>query len=71
MKKNFINKRKKNFFNINKNFLLLIFIIFIISIFFVNFKIFKNYSFIFIQQYSDKFDNNLSKIEITNLNYIN
>jgi len=71
VKKNFINKRKKNFLNINKSFLLLIFIIFIISIVFVNFKIFKNYSFIFIQQYSDKFDNNLSKIEITNLNYIN
>jgi len=67
MKKYFINKRKKNFLHINKIFLILISLIFII---YINFNNFKNYSFILIQQYSDKFDNNLSKIEITNLNYI-
>ena len=70
MKKIFINKRKKNFLNINKNLLLLIFIITIFFVIYINFKHFKNYSLIFIQQYSDKFDNNLSIIEITNLNYI-
>ena len=70
MKKNFVNKRKKNIFSINKNFLLFICIISIISVFFVNFKIIKNYSYILIQQYSDNFDHNISKIEITKLNYI-
>ena len=70
MKKNYINTRKKNFFNINKSFLLFISIISIIFIIYINFKNFKNYSFILIQQYSNKFDYNLSKIEITNLNYI-
>ena len=70
MKKNFINKRKKNFLDIDKNFFLLIFIIFIAFIFYINLKHFKSYSFIFIQQYSDKFEYNLSRIEITNLNYI-
>jgi cell division protein FtsQ len=70
VKKKFINKRKKNFFHINKILLLFIFIISIIFIVYINLNNFKNYSFSLIQQYSNKFDNNLSKIEITNLNYI-
>jgi cell division septal protein FtsQ len=70
VKKNFINKKKKNFSNIGKSIFLLVSIFSIIFIVYVNFNNFKKYSFIFIQQYSDKFDNNLSKIEITNLDYI-
>ena len=70
MTKNFINRRKKNFFNINKIFILLMLLIFIIFITYANLRNIKNYSFNLIQQYSDKFNHNLSKIEITNLNHI-
>ena len=71
MKKNFTNKRKVNFLNIKKKFFFAIFAIFVFFIVYINFNNFKNYSFILIQQYSNKFDNNLLKIEITDLNYIN
>ena len=70
VKKNFVNKRKKNFLNISKSLFLSGSIILIFFIIYINFKNFKYYSFVFIQLYSDKFDNNLSKIEITNLDYI-
>ena len=68
MKKNYINKRKLNIFNIKFS---LIFSIFAIVIFFFNLERLTNYSYHLIQKYSDIYDYNFSKIEVSKLEYFN
>ena len=68
MKKNYINKRKLNIFNIKFS---LIFSIFAIAIFFFNLERLANYSYNLIQKYSNIYDYNFSKIEVSKLEYFN
>jgi len=68
VKKNYINKRKLNIFNIKFS---LIFSIFAIVIFFFNLERLTNYSYHLIQKYSDIYDYNFSKIEVSKLEYFN
>ena len=69
MKNRFINKRKKSFFKINI-FFLLIFVIFFIYLYF-NFNKFNNITSELIQEYSNKYNYNLKKIEVTGLINLN
>jgi len=69
VKNRFINKRKKSFFKINI-FFLLIFVIFFIYLYF-NFNKFNNITSELIQEYSNKYNYNLKKIEVTGLINLN
>jgi cell division septal protein FtsQ len=72
VKQKILNKRKKNFLNINIRFL--IFLIFIIFLFFylylINHKVISNLNKT-IQLYSDKYNYNIENIKISNLEYVN
>jgi len=72
VKKNFINKRKKNILKINLYIILFLLIFFLLSLY-----VSYNYSKIIIstlqiiEKYSKKHQYTLSKIEISNLNFLN
>ena len=68
VKKNYLNKRKLNILNIKFS---LIFSIFAIAIFFFNLERLSNYSYNLIQKYSNMYDYNFSKIEVSKLEYFN
>ena len=69
VKNRFINKRKKNFFKVYI-FCLLILIIFFIYLF-LNINKFANLTSDLIQEYSNKYNYNLKKIEVTGLTNLN
>ena len=69
MKNRFINKRKKSFFKINIFFLLLI--IFFLVYLYLNFNKFADTTSYLIQQYSNKYNYNLKKIEVSGIKNIN
>ena len=69
MKKNFINKKKKNLISIN--FSILLIILFVSIIFFSFFyKKIEVFSINYIQKFSDDYEYNLSIINISDLKYI-
>ena len=69
VKNRFINKRKKNFFKVYI-FFLLIFIIFFVYLY-LNINKFANSTSDLIQQYSNKYNYNLNKIEVIGLKNLN
>ncbi|MFL2510513.1 MAG: cell division protein FtsQ/DivIB [Alphaproteobacteria bacterium] len=69
MKNRFINKRKKNFFKIYIFFLLIFFSLFVYL--YLNFYKFTNVTTELIQQYSNKYNYNLQKIEVVGLTNLN
>ena len=69
MKNRFINKRKKSFFKINI-FFFLVFVFFFIYLY-LNFYKFNNVTSELIQEYSNKYNYNLKKIEVTGLTNLN
>ena len=69
VKNRFINKRKKSFFKVYI-YCLLILIIFFIYLF-LNINKFANLTSDLIQEYSNKYNYNLKKIEVSGLNNIN
>ena len=69
MKNRFINKRKKSFFKINI-FFLFIFVFFLIYLY-LNFNKFSNVTSELIQEYSNKYNYNLKKIEVAGLKNLN
>ena len=71
MKKNLLNKRKKNIFKISLYFLLFFFFILIIfSYIFFNYKKLSNNLNRIVQNYSDQYQYNLLNVKINNLNFI-
>ena len=68
MKKEFINKRKKNIFNIN--ILIAISVIIIFICIFLNYSKIVNFSLNVIEKYSYKYNYNLTQIKISNLNFL-
>ena len=69
VKNRFINKRKKSFFKIYI-FLILIFIFFFVYLY-LNFYKFASIASDLIQEYSNIYNYNLKKIEVTGLNNLN
>ena len=69
VKNRFINKRKKNFFKVYI-FCFLIFIIFFVYLY-LNINKFANLTSDFIQEYSNKYNYNLKKIEVIGLTNLN
>ena len=71
VKQNIINKRKKNFMNINKFIIFLFFILIIVIIYsFINIHKIVNFSKIYIENYSFKYGFTLETIEVSNLKYL-
>ena len=69
VKNRFINRRKKSFFNFYI-FLLLILIFFFVYLY-LNFNKFTNLTSYLIQEYSNKYNYNLTKIEFAGLTNLN
>ena len=69
VKNRFINKRKKSFFKVYI-FCFLIFIIFFVYLY-LNINKFTNFTSDFIQEYSNKYNYNLKKIEVIGLTNLN
>ena len=69
VKNRFINKRKKSFFKINI-FFFLVFVFFFIYLY-LNFNKFNNVTSELIQEYSNKYNYNLKKIQVTGLTNLN
>jgi len=71
MKKNFINKRKKNIFNLNINIVILLIFFIVFFYIYINFYKLNNISVNFIQKYSEKYNLILLNVKVTNLDYLN
>tara|TARA_Y100001970_G_scaffold96327_1_gene121352 strand:- start:1164 stop:1940 length:777 start_codon:yes stop_codon:yes gene_type:complete len=69
VKNRFINKRKRSFFQIYIFFLLIF--IFLFLYLYLNFNKFTNVTFNLIQEYSNKYNYNLQKIEVAGLTNLN
>ena len=71
MKKNYINKRKKNFLSINIYITLsFILIIFIFVYFFFNYRLIIRTTLNFVEKYSNNYQYNLTEIKISHLNFL-
>ena len=73
MKRNFINRRKKNFRIINYIYFLPIFLsfLFFFYFFFYQYEKIVNFSSNILQNFSDEYNYNLMSINISDLNYLN